>query len=277
MNPSQGMAAGIGGLIVTAVSFGENSSGYPFSVGSRESKLHSQQRRGLQQGAGGPAPATGPNVLVAQSLPDRGLRFASLLRQAFPKGWVMVSGSVRDAVAVLEHQPIDMAVIDPRLPDGSGLHVVQRCLRTSQLTRSVITLAEHDEIYFMEALAAGALGYLLENEPDSVVIRQLQLLAEGIPPLAPAVAGRLLHYFTARPTSFKAGLAANDQAEEVRLSDAEERVLTLIAVGRWIGDVARLLEMSTDDVCGHVKSIYLKRHLASRAETALEFNYPSVA
>ena len=216
-------------------------------------------------------------MLVAQSVPDSSLRFASLLRQAFPTGWVTVSGSVRDAVAILEHESIDLAVIDPRLPDGSGLHVVQRSLRASPLTRSVITLAHHDEILLMEALAAGALGYLLDHQPEAVLIRQLQLLAEGIPPLAPPVAARLLHYFTARPTNAEAIIAIGAPALPIALTEAEERVLKLSAGGAQVSDVAKDLEISTDDVCGHVKAIYRKRHLGSRAEAALGFRYPSVA
>jgi len=195
-----------------------------------------------------------------------------MLNRAFPQGSVIVSDRVLEAVGILDRQFVDIAVVDPRLPDGSGLHVIQRCFRSSPLTRSVLTLAQDDEVYLMEALAAGAVGYLLENQPDAVLIRQLQLLAEGIPPLAPSVAERLLHYFTARtmPSRMNA-------ADVVSLAKEEERVLTLIALGRQIGDVAQLLDVSTDDVCGHVKSVYLKRHLASRAEDAGELRYSSVA
>jgi hypothetical protein len=73
-------------------------------------------------------------------------------------------------------------------------------LRNTRLTRSLITLAHDDEIYLPEALAAGALGYLLERQPDAVLVRPLRLLSEGIPPLAPPIAARLLLNFTARPT-----------------------------------------------------------------------------
>lgn len=240
--------------------------------------MQSQQHQGLEEArASEPAKAAGPSVLVAQSEPDRGLRLASLLRQAFPKGWVTISGSVRDSVAILERESIDIAVIDPRLPDGSGLHVVQRGSRISPLTRSVITLAHDDEVYLMEALAAGALGYLLEHQADAVLVRQLQLLAEGIPPLAPAVAARLLHHFTARPTQAEVMVAADAPPFHTALSEVEERVLRLSAAGMRISDTANELEISSDDVCGHVKSIYLKRHLAWRAQAALGLRYASVA
>jgi DNA-binding NarL/FixJ family response regulator len=218
-----------------------------------------------------------PKVLVAQSLPDSGLRFASLLRQAFPTGWVTISGSVRDAVAILERESIDIAVIDPRLPDGSGLHVVQRGFRSSPFTRSVITLACDDEIYLMEALAVGALGYLLEHQPDAVLIRQLQLLAEGIPPLAPPVAARLLHHFTSQPTQAERMVVMDAPELRAALTEVEQRVLKLSAAGTPVSAVANELEISTDNVCSHVRSIFLKRHFASRAQQALGFRYSSVA
>ncbi len=56
----------------------------------------------------------------------------------------------------------------------------------------------------------------------------------------------------------------------VRLSKREQQVLGLVAKGLHIAEVARVLEISAHTVCTHVKSIYRKRNLCSRAEAALE-------
>jgi DNA-binding NarL/FixJ family response regulator len=56
----------------------------------------------------------------------------------------------------------------------------------------------------------------------------------------------------------------------VRLSKREQQVLGLVAKGLHIAEVARVLEISANTVCTHVKSIYRKRNLCSRAEAALE-------
>jgi DNA-binding CsgD family transcriptional regulator len=56
----------------------------------------------------------------------------------------------------------------------------------------------------------------------------------------------------------------------VRLSNREKQVLGLVAKGLHAADVARILDISAHTVCTHVKSIYRKRNLCSRAEAALE-------
>jgi DNA-binding NarL/FixJ family response regulator len=117
-------------------------------------------------------------------------------------------------------------------------------LRTSQLTRSLITLAHDDEIYVLEARAAGALGYLLERQPDAVLVRQLRLLFEGIPPLAPPIAARLLLNFTARPTQAEVTIVMAAPAMHTVLTEVEERVSRLSAPGSQISDVANELEIS---------------------------------
>jgi DNA-binding NarL/FixJ family response regulator len=216
-------------------------------------------------------------VLVAQAAPQMRRQFVSTLKQAFPDGSIVASDRVHESLDILDSHLIDLAVIAPALLDGSGLHLVQRCVRSSPLTRYVITQPSDDDACLVQALAAGALGCLLENQPEAVLVQQLRLLAVGIPPLAPSVAGRLLSYFRSWPTPGRSRIQLDADREPVRLSQNEEQVLSLIADGLQIIEVTRLLDMPTNVVCGHVKSIYLKRHLASRAEAALESRYLGVA
>jgi DNA-binding NarL/FixJ family response regulator len=218
-----------------------------------------------------------PAVLVAQAEPESRRRFAAVLKQAFPGGSIILSDRVEDSLVFLDTRLIDIAVTGPDLLDGSGHHLVQRCLRSSPLTRCVITTPSDDDACLVQALAAGALGCLIENQPEAVLVQQLRLLAEGIPPLAPPIAARLLGYFRSRPTPGRARIHLDAHGELVRLSQNEEQVLSLIAERMEIIKVAELLDMSTDAVCGYVKSICLKRNLASRAEATFESRYLGAA
>jgi DNA-binding NarL/FixJ family response regulator len=243
-----------------------------------DSQLHSHQRRRLGNELGiEPTAFARPSVLVAQAASETRRRFVSVLREAFPKGSVMTSDRVRESLDILGTHPIAMAVIDPDLLDGSGIHLVQRCVRSRLLTRCVITTPSDDDACLVQALAAGALGCLVENQPEAVLVQQLRLLADGIPPLAPSIAGRLLSYFRSEPTPGRASIHLDAHCERGHLSQNEEQVLSLIAAGVQISEVARLLDVSTNIVCGYVKSIYLKRNPASRGEAALESQYLGVA
>jgi DNA-binding NarL/FixJ family response regulator len=283
VNSSPALSGGSTPLNVTGVSRRRSLARYSRDAGAVTAAaetvhLHSYQLQRLENDHGVEPASLAPAVLVAQPEPELRRRFTAVLKQAFPGGSVILSDRVEESLVFLDTRLIDIAVIGPDLLDGSGHHLAQRCLRSSPLTRCVITTPSDDDARLVQALAAGALGCLLENHPDAVLIEQLRLLARGIPPLAPPIAGRLLRYFASRPTpSTRTNIDADTYGDLVRLSEKEEQVLRLIAERVHISEVARLLEMSTDDVCGYVKDIYLKRAQASRAAAALEFRYLGVA
>lgn len=217
------------------------------------------------------APEEGPTILTVEDAPaQQGL--ASMLVQAFPRGFMLWATCIRDALEALALHTVDIAVIDLQLPDGSGIDLVEACARSSPLTRCVITTIYDDDDHLMSALVAGALGYVLKDQPKMVLMQQMRLLAEGIPPLAPSVARRLVRQFAQQCAAAREpGSSEQDLREGLtRLSHRERQVLALIAKGMHIGEVARLLHIATNTVCSHIKSIYRKRNLSSRAEAALE-------
>jgi DNA-binding NarL/FixJ family response regulator len=283
VNSSPALEGGSIPLNVTGVSRRQSLARYSrdacaVTAGTETPHLRRYQLQRSEKDLGIDPTSVAPAVLVAQAEPELRRRFAAVLKQAFPSGSVILSDRVDESLVFLDTRLIDIAVIGPDLLDGSGHHLVQRCLRSSPLTRCVITTPGDDDACLVQALAAGALGCLLENHPEAVLIKQLRLLAQGIPPLAPPIAGRLLRHFASRPTrSTRANIELDTYGDLVHLSEKEQQVLRLIAERVHIGEVARLLEMSTDDVCGCVKDIYLKRAQASRAAAALEFRYRGVA
>jgi DNA-binding NarL/FixJ family response regulator len=211
-------------------------------------------------------------LLVVEDAPPSQEWLASVLREAFPGSTVLIAATVGESVALIAHHAIDIALIDFCLPDGSGVDVIRRFARLSPATRCVIATVFDDDGHLMPALGAGALGYLLNNQPVTVLIEQLRLLAEGVPPLAPSVARRLVRRFA----ELQAGAgpapgAPNPEEDELRrLSEREKQVLGLIAKGLPIGQVAQALDITANTVCSHIKSIYRKRHVCTRAEAALE-------
>ena len=211
-------------------------------------------------------------LLVVDDATHAQIRLGSILRQAFPRSTVITYSSVRAALELMQDRFVDIALIDLDMPDGSGVDVIREITRSNPLTRCVMTTIFDDDDHVVPALAAGAMGYLLKDQSEAVIVAQLRLLAEGMPPLAPSVARRVVQYFAGPRAATAPRRRAQAQTEDdlARLSAREKQVLELVAKGLPIADVARALEISANTVSSHVKNIYRKRKVCSRAEAALE-------
>jgi DNA-binding NarL/FixJ family response regulator len=111
-------------------------------------------------------------------------------------------------------------------------------------------------------LRAGAHGYLLKDQPEERLGAALDGVLRGEPPLSPAIAQRLLRVFNAPPEPLHAG------AEQ--LTAREREVLVLVSKGCRLPELAERLEISRHTVSDHLKSIYRKLNVNSRAEAAVE-------
>lgn len=203
----------------------------------------------------------------------------SLIGEVFPDASLITVCTVHEAMEVLSRRPIDVALVDLGLPDGSGVQVIRRLAQTDPLTLSIVITGFDDDEHVLEAIQAGAQGYLLKTQPADLVVEQLRLLAEGVPQLSPSVARRLLQYFsgTQREPAPATGPGPGPQERNAVLEDQllplsarEQEVLMLIAKGLQIAQVAQALGITANTVCSHIKNIYRKRSVSSRAEAALE-------
>ena len=122
------------------------------------------------------------------------------------------------------------------------------------------TIFDDDEHLF-PALRAGAHGYLLKDETPELLIQQLQRISAGHPPLSPSVARRMLTHFRLIQETVKMDTTA--------LTPRERQVLVQLAQGIGISSIAHDLSISRHTVGDHVKNIYRKLNISSRAEAAL--------
>ena len=188
-------------------------------------------------------------VEVARALRDMSLR-------AFPGAEVDVAGSVGEGRTRLREGNPDLVLLDLGLPDGSGVDLVREF--AGGRAQIVITTIFDDDDHLFEALRAGANGYLLKDEPTATLVDLLRGIGEGRPPLSSSIARRILHFFRPATTA------------PTPLSPRETEVLTLVARGYTVRDVADALGMSYNTAAGHLKSIYHKLAVNSRAEAAME-------
>lgn len=160
----------------------------------------------------------------------------------------------------------DIALVDLGLPDGSGTELIRKLVIKAPSCLCVVATRYEDDDHLFAALKAGARGYLLKQRPQAELIRLLAGIANGEPPLSPAVAQRLLSEFGPGPESE----TFPDTATPIQLTPREREVLSLITKGHTLARVGDLLEISRHTVAAHVKRIYEKLGISSRAEASMK-------
>ncbi len=179
--------------------------------------------------------------------------------------------------------PFKLILVDLELPDGNGMELLAE-LPQYPATKIVTTLYSDDDHLF-PALQCGADGYLLKEDRFEVLVEELQKIVRGQPPLSPAIARRLLTHFrpgggsdanapdgsfvhtsgfqTSRP------VALEKVPDHERLTPRESEVLTYLSKGFTIKEIASLMGIKWFTVNDHIKSIYKKLNVSSRAEAAV--------
>ncbi len=199
-------------------------------------------------------------VWILEDLPESQAWLSKALQAVFPAAALTHFVCLADALAAVSTQPgPDLALVDLSLPDGSGIDLIESLNRHSPQTLCVVTSIYDDDLHLMPALRAGAQGYLLKDQSWEQIAELLRGIAEGRPPLSPAIARRLLAHFRPQP----------QQHMIAPLTERETEVLSLIAKGMTMAEAARLLNISPNTVAGYIKEIYRKLNVSSRAEAAL--------
>lgn len=186
--------------------------------------------------------------------------------QVFADAVFLEASRVNAALAIIEKSPIDFALIDLGLPDGSGVDAVAALRNAQPRAQSVVITIHDDDDHLFPALQAGAFGYLLKDQPGAVIVDQLRRMSQGEPPLSPAIARRVMAHFASRSSHRE----ASQDVERVVLSDRENEVLLWVAKGFTLPEIGVQLKLSRHTVSDYVKQIYRKLNVSSRAEAALE-------
>jgi DNA-binding NarL/FixJ family response regulator len=156
----------------------------------------------------------------------------------------------------------DVVLLDLQMPDGGGLWAIRElAARRADIRILVVTLFDDDESVFT-ALKAGARGYVLKDADEAEMMRAIEAVAQGEAIFSPAIAARLMDYFTAARNG-RLGSSLPD------LTEREREILTLIARGRSNAQIAEELTISLKTVRNHASNIFNKLHVADRVQAAL--------
>ncbi|TAJ81302.1 MAG: response regulator transcription factor [Gallionellaceae bacterium] len=205
-------------------------------------------------------------ALLLEDMPASMEMLREVALAAFPGIRMCCVTDVAGALRMINQFQFDLALIDLALPDGNGTTVVQAMsARFPESTIVVATLFDDDDHLF-PALRAGAQGYLLKDQAPEQLVKQLRGISEGLPPLSPSVARRLLGHFRTEPETASAEVVD----ENMLLTARERELLVQLTRGISIADIGTVMGISRHTVSGHVKNIYRKLNISSRAEAALQ-------
>ena len=171
-----------------------------------------------------------------------------------------VYGNGGDAIGSLAESSPDVFIVDLNLPDMSGIDVI-RTLREKvpRLEILVLTIHENREHLFL-ALQAGATGYLVKGTSSGEIINAVSMLMAGGAPMSPVVARYVIEEFQ----------DVKGARESSTLTRREREVLQGIASGLSEKKLADSLSLSPHTIHTHIKKIYRKLQVNSRAEAVLK-------
>ncbi|WP_371153375.1 response regulator [Jannaschia sp. 2305UL9-9] len=197
------------------------------------------------------------NALIVEDIAETRLWLGGLIANAWQGCQILDASNLATARKMLD-RPLDLAIIDLNLPDGSGLDLLRQIKRDRGGVLCVVTTVMADDATVVSALSAGADGYLLKENPAGVLTRQLRQLSHGMPALSPSIARRIMDHFR----------LTGPVEVEARLTDREREVLALIGRGLRTAEVATELGLAETTVAGYIKAVYRKLGISSRAEAS---------
>jgi len=173
------------------------------------------------------------------------------------------AGDGLEAVAQCQALRPDIVLMDINMPGINGLQATQRVLADHPQTAIVMLTMLEDDASVFAAMRAGARGYLLKGASPVEMLNVIRAVAEGQALFGPAIASRLMRYFSELGRTPQ---AAPDEAPFPELTEREVEVLQCIARGDNNQEIAQKLVISPKTVRNHITSIFSKLQVADRAQ-----------
>lgn len=161
------------------------------------------------------------------------------------------------AVKELTKNPVEIALFDINLPGMNGIQCIQQ-LKILHPKMQIVVLTVYDNsTTIFEALKAGATGYLLKTTPMEKIVESIYVVMQGGSPISSQIARKVIETFRTKEVT-------NELFQD--LSRREKEILELLSNGYRYKEIAQKLFLSIDTVRTHVRNIYEKLQVNSRAE-----------
>ncbi len=208
-------------------------------------------------------------IFVADSL-DNAHKFQQVLSELDVD--VAAGSSVQFKKLLAQHPDLGLLVTDVVLSNKDVTPILAKAVQKNPKLEVIVYTAHAEDSVVMRAVQAGASGYLLKGGREDIV-SCIRLLASGGSPVSPSVVRCVLRALRARQTgdwTLTEKSLEPERKEHKALSQREHDILVLLAKGLSFAEIGNLLNISPHTVTAHVKKLYRKLQVHSRAEAVYE-------
>lgn len=167
-----------------------------------------------------------------------------------------------DAIQQAAEMGPGVVLMDLTMPGMSGIEATQRLTAVAPLAHVLVLTVSADDQHVMDAILAGACGYLLKDAPIAQIVEGIRAAERGESFISPRIASRLIHRLR-EPDEIEPGITGAD------LTPREFEVLEFLARGLDNSEIAKALFLSQHTIKNHVSSILIKLQVENRIQAAV--------
>ena len=200
-------------------------------------------------------------VSIVEDLPEVREGLARLIRSDSD---LLLLQNFEDAESALKFLPAteaDVVIMDINLPGKNGIDCIRQVKEKCPGTQFMMFTVYENDDKVLEALQAGATGYLLKKTEPTRILESIKELNQGDSPMSSNIARKLLNIFVSEKSKTK---------KEI-LTDRENEVLNLLAAGLLYKEIAHRLQIVHGTVRQHIYNIYKKLHVQNRTEAVNKY------
>ena len=212
-------------------------------------------------------------TLILEDNSVLGKKFSRIVNQWPEATLVAYCSTLNEALTVIKHEKIDLFISDLNLPDGSGITAIELMSTLHPHGRSVVISVLSDREVVVNAIKAGAIGYLSKDDAGMNVLKSLKSVMMGHSPISVNIARHILSMVRPEPsvesdTEIKVDDHNDDNDIKIILTADEIKILSAISEGYTYREIAKILLISHKTVPVHISNIYQKLQVSHRSQAA---------
>lgn len=172
---------------------------------------------------------------------------------------VFIAKNGQEAITMFSEKKVDVLLMDIEMPIMNGIEATKDIIKRSPDFPIVICSIYDDEQSIMDAIFAGATGYLLKDEAPSTIHQAIHQAINGGSPLNPKIARKTLRMLNVQSPKV-------DLSEKFGLTSRETEILELLATGKTYQQIADTLFLSQGTIRKHVENLYRKLEVNNKVD-----------
>ena len=193
-------------------------------------------------------------VVIVEDQHDVALNLFDSLSNSVGIVPVALYGTAEDAVKGFHNDQADIYIVDLGLPGIDGVNFIAAAAKVATDAEFIVHTISENSRDLMDALSAGAVGYIIKGSSEKELVRCIQTVASGGGLISPRMARRLAHHFREIGT------------QKAVLTKTETEMLNKLKTGNSYEEIADISNVSLSTVQTHIKNIYKKLNVNNRQD-----------